>query len=44
VLARVRKLDNGHKILQLAFEFLRHKADVMVEAELAISKNLAGLG
>jgi hypothetical protein len=44
VMAKVRKLDNGHKMLQLTFEYLRQKVDAMADAELAINKRLAGLG
>ena len=42
-LSKVRKIENGHNMLQVTFELLRHKADKMLEAELEIAKDYAGL-
>jgi len=42
-LSKVRKMENGHNMLQVTFELLRHKADKMLEADLEIAKDFAGL-
>ena len=43
ILSKVRKMENGHNMLQVTFELLRHKGDKMLEANLEIAKDFAGL-
>ena len=44
ILSKVRKMENGQNMLQVIFELLCDKADKMLDADLEIAKDFAGLG